>query len=63
MLIFKVMKTESKILTLNDLASFKKKYCGAKKKGSVSFMFKGDEILTDYAKYAIEFFNLKFAKR
>jgi hypothetical protein len=53
---------EAEVLSLNDLALFKKKYSRALKSGAVSFEFKGDEILTDDAKYVIEFYSLKFVK-
>ena len=56
------MKTESQVLSLNDLATFKKKYAKAKKEGKMSFEFKGDEILCEYAQYVIEYFSLKFVK-
>lgn len=56
------MKKESEVLSLNDLATFKKKFSKAQKAGEMSFEFKGDVILCEYAPYVIEFFSLKFAK-
>ena len=47
-------------LTLSDLATFKKKYKEAIKKGVTTFQFKGNEILVDYAKYMIEYCTLNF---
>lgn len=49
-------------LSLNDLATFKKKYRKACKEGATTFQFKGMEILTTYAKYVIEYNTLTFAK-
>ena len=53
---------ENDSLSLNDMATFKKKYNKACKEGATSFQFKGMEILTAYAKYCIEYNTLIFAK-
>lgn len=43
----------------NDFKQFKKIYGDAIKTGKESFIFKGDEYLTAYAKYLIEYLNTK----
>lgn len=49
-------------LSLNDMATFKKKYKKACTEGAITFQFKGICIVTDYAQYVIEYFSLTFIK-
>lgn len=52
------MKTVS--FTKADLKEFKKHYNKAVKDKMYLFIFKGEEYLTEYAKYVIEYLNGKF---
>lgn len=46
----------------DDLRKFKKLYNKAVSKEEVIFLFKGDEILTGYAKYVIEYETNRYKK-
>ena len=45
-------------ISLDDLTQLKREYTKALKGGKESFMFKGTELLTLYAKYLIEYMTL-----
>jgi hypothetical protein len=48
--------------TLEGFKRFKKRYDEAREHHEGSFMFEGNEFLTDYAKYVIEYLQPKFNK-
>lgn len=52
---------EYKMVQFNkaDFESFKKMYESSKEKGNESFSFGGNEYLTSYAKYLIEYLETK----
>ena len=53
------------MINQQNISEFKKLYNGAVNEGKELFIFNGSEVLTDYAKYVIEYFdsiwNNKFA--
>lgn len=44
-------------VTSQNIAAFKRAYNNAKKLGKVSFFFEKTEIVTECAKYVIEYYN------
>ncbi len=46
-----------KMINQQNILEFKKLYNNAKNEGKELFIFNGSEVLTDYAKYVIEYFD------
>lgn len=47
-----------KTITMTDIPHFKEAYDVALKEEKEVFLFKGSEVLTAYAKYVIEYFDI-----
>jgi hypothetical protein len=47
-----------KMIDKNNINDFKVSYNKALKKGEDMFNFEGTDVLTSYAKYVIEYFNM-----
>ena len=47
------------MITVNNFNQFKKSYDLALNEGKEVFIFEGSEVLTDYAKYVIQYFESK----
>jgi phage anti-repressor protein len=47
------------MITINNYNHFKKSYDLALNEGKEVFIFEGSEVLTDYAKYVIQYFESK----
>jgi|TARA_B110000211_G_C13595084_1_gene342182 hypothetical protein len=45
------------MITKDNISEFKKLYLSSVSDGKDIFMFGGNEVLTSYAKYVIEYFN------
>ena len=45
------------MINQQNISEFKKLYNGAVNEGKELFIFNGSEVLTDYAKYVIEYFD------
>lgn len=46
------------MITTNNINQFKEMYNSAVSEGKELFIFEGSEVLTSYAKYVIEYFNI-----
>ena len=46
------------MITLNNIGKFKSNYNNAVSEDRDVFIFEGKEVLTSYAKYVIEYFNI-----
>jgi len=46
------------MISLDNLSEFKQSYNKALKSGEDMFIFEGTDVLTSYAKYVIQYFNL-----
>ncbi|NIQ14782.1 MAG: hypothetical protein GTO02_10400 [Candidatus Dadabacteria bacterium] len=46
------------MITVNNIEQFKEMYNSAVNEGKELFIFEGSEVLTSYAKYVIEYFNI-----
>ena len=46
------------MISVDNLSEFKQSYDNALKKGEDMFNFEGTDVLTSYAKYVIEYFNM-----
>ena len=46
------------MISVDNLSEFKQSYSKALKKGEDMFIFEGADVLTSYAKYVIQYFNL-----
>ena len=46
------------MINKNNIIDFKQSYDNALKKGEDMFNFEGTDVLTSYAKYVIEYFNM-----
>lgn len=47
-----------KMINQQNISEFKMLYNGAVNEGKELFIFNGSEVLTDYAKYVIEYFDI-----
>jgi len=47
-----------KMINKNNIIDFKQSYNKALKSGEDMFIFEGSDVLTSYAKYVIEYFNM-----
>ena len=45
------------MITLENISKFKESYNLAKKQEKETFLFEGSEVLVDYAKYVIQYFD------
>ena len=50
------------MITLGNIERFRESYVNAINEGKEVFIFEGSEVLTDYAKYVIEYFDSKIAE-
>ena len=46
------------MISLDNLSEFKQSYDNAINEGEDMFIFEGTDVLTSYAKYVIQYFNL-----
>lgn len=56
-------KRQTLVFTPESLVTLKRYYAKAKLEGADTFMFNGNEFVTGYAKYLIEFLEAAFADR